>query len=276
MRKLLSAIILLCLVLKCKSQDYHFTVAKAGTGKTNVILLPGFASSGEVWNETVQALKSSCTCYVLTMPGFAGVTAEDEPDLRIWETRIAEFITLKKIDHPVIIGHSLGGVLAMWLAADYPSLLSKVIIVDALPCLRALYNPTTKVTSQPDCSSFINSFVSMEDDQFYKIQRSSVATLVGDTSKYETISKWSMLSDRKTLGKIYCQFTNTDLRDTIANIACPTLVLLESGFKALSSSITAQYKKLKSADLRYSDNSMHFIMYDDWTWFIRQVKEFIG
>lgn len=60
-----------------------FSVQRIGNGKQSIILIPGFACSGDVWRQTVDTLKSDYTCYVLTMPGFAGVAPEENPSFDI-------------------------------------------------------------------------------------------------------------------------------------------------------------------------------------------------
>jgi len=257
------------------SENYPFTVKESGNGKAPIILIPGFACSGDVWNETVEQLKANHECYALNMAGFAGVTAETNPDIQNWVKQIARYIEEKKIDHPIIIGHSLGGVIAQWLAADYPQLISKIVVVDALPCLPALSNPAFETAVQPDCSRFINSFTAMAADQFYQMQRVTMASMVADTSKIEPIVQWSMHSDRNTMALVYCQLLNTDLRNKISAVKCPALVLLEPSFNAIQSSVEGQYKNLKGAQLHYAAKGLHFIMYDEKTWFFEQLKNFI-
>ena len=52
-----------------------------------------------------------------------------------------------------------------------------------------------------------------------------MAQLLADPSKQEEVIGWSMKSDRKTFGEMYCDFSNTDLRDKIATIKCPSLII---------------------------------------------------
>jgi len=255
--------------------NYPFTVKESGSGKRAIVFIPGFACSGEVWNETVAHFKSNHTCYVLTMGGFAGAPAGDAPDIQNWVKQIAAFIQEKKMERPVIVGHSLGGVMAQCLAADFPQLVSQIVVVDALPCLPALSNPSFEASPQADCSLFINKFTSMDKDQFYQMQKVTMANLVADTSKIETIAQWSVLSDRTTMALIFCQLMNTDIRNKITAIKCPTLVLLEPNFKGIHANIEEQYKNLKGAQLHYADKALHFIMYDESAWYLEQLKNFI-
>ena len=117
-----------------KLSKFPFEVTKNGNGNQSILFIPGFASSGAVWDETVKIYRDKYTCYTLTMAGFAGVKPEPEPSFKKWKIEIANFIKEEKIESPILIGHSMGGGLAMAIAADYPELVQKIIIVDALPC----------------------------------------------------------------------------------------------------------------------------------------------
>lgn len=116
----------------------------------------------------------------------------------------------------------------------------------------------------------------MPDDQFRKMQTAAIPRLLADTSMQETVIDWSMKSDRKTFAKMFCDFSNTDLREKIKNIQCPSLVLLEAYFVFMKPSIEAQYKNLKNANLQYSTKGLHFIMYDDKEWYFNQLNNFLS
>ncbi|UZR98840.1 alpha/beta fold hydrolase [Chondrinema litorale] len=253
-----------------------FEVVKSGKGAKSIILIPGFASAGEVWDETKSKFEQGYTCYTLTMAGFAGVTPQENPTFKNWETSIANYIKTNNIEKPIIIGHSMGGVFAMALAADYPDLIEKIIVVDALPCISALMNPTFKSVEKPDCTAMVQQITSASNDQFYQMQKMSAQRLVADTTKQELILNWSLQSDRKTFAEMYCDFANVDLRESIKNIKCPSLILLEDYFKNIKPSIEAQYKNLQTADLQYSTKGLHFIMYDDKDWYFNQLQNFLN
>ncbi|MDL5512120.1 alpha/beta hydrolase [Arenibacter sp. M-2] len=256
--------------------NYPFEVEKSGVGNRTIVLIPGFACSGEVWSETKTAYEKEFTCYTLTMAGFAGAEPGPDPSFENWKIEIADFIRKKRIERPILIGHSMGGGLAMAIAADYPELVEKIIVVDALPCLAALTNPNFKQKEDIDCTATVNQITTLPKEQFYQIQKLSMPQLVQNTEMLETVVNWSIASDRRTFAKMYCDFSNTDLREKIGNIKCPTLVLLESNFKNFKPAIENQYKNLESADLRYADKGLHFIMYDDKEWYFDQLAIFLA
>lgn len=268
------AITVIC-VQAVAQNTYPFEVKISGTGNQNLILIPGLSCSGDVWNETVARYNKVYKCYTLTFHGFAGVPPDDSANFNSWGTGVARYIRDHKIAKPVIIGHSIGGGMALMLAADYPELIDKIIVVDALPCLGAIQNPAFAVNPNPDCSSFVKRFQSMSDQQFYQMQKRTMPSLMADTVHLEEAVKWSVTSDRKTFAEIYCQFSNIDMRGQLSNIQCPALILLEGAFTGIKPAIADQYKDLKNAQLEYANRGLHFIMYDDPDWYFKQIDHFL-
>jgi pimeloyl-ACP methyl ester carboxylesterase len=252
-----------------------FSVRICGKGPAPIILIPGFGCSGDVWNETVESIGPKYTCYLLTMPGFAGVAEESNPEIKNWVKAIATYISSNHINHPVLIGHSLGGLIAEWIAADFPDLVSRIVVVDAMPCLMALSNPGFLAKQNPDCSALQTSFRSITPDAFYQMQKQGISSMVADTSKIEQIVQWSTHSDRNTLALIYCQLLNTDLRDSLRKARCPALILLEPSFKGISGAVSEQYVNYKQAIVNYAPAGLHFIMYDSPEWYLGQIKSFL-
>ena len=171
------------------AQDYPFSVVKSGTGKQAIVFIPGFACSGDVWKESVEVLKEDYTCYVLTMAGFSGVAPEKNPSFESWKMQIVRFIKEKNIEKPILA-----------VAADFPYLAVKIVVVDALPCLMALTNPEFKSVPAKDCSEMINRITAMNEEQFAQMQRMSAASLTTDSSKFDEIVSWGLKSDRETFG----------------------------------------------------------------------------
>jgi pimeloyl-ACP methyl ester carboxylesterase len=252
-----------------------FEVKKTGQGKQAIIFIPGLGCSGEVWNETLEKFEKNYTCYTLTMAGFAGVQPQSDATFNHWKTQIADFIKTNNIQKPIIIGHSIGGGLTLAIAADYPQLIEKIIVVDALPCLSALRNPAFKPKENNDCSPMINQFTALSNEQFEQMQNGTIAGMVRDTLWQKKVVKWSVQSDRKTFAGIACDFFNTDLREQLKAIQCPSLILLESPFTGIKAAVEEQYKNLKTAQLQYSSKALHFIMFDDTEWFQNQLTGFI-
>jgi pimeloyl-ACP methyl ester carboxylesterase len=274
---LLVALLLMacCARVAAQSTTDPFTVKQSGKGKQAIVFIPGFASSDAVWDETKARYEKDFTCYSVTMAGFAGVAPQPDPTFEKWVSSIAGYIKMNKIQKPVIIGHSMGGVMALALAAAYPDLPAKIVVVDALPCLSALMNPAFQAKENNDCAPMVNQFTALPDEQFKQMQNASITQLLADKSKHDMVVDWSLKTDRKTFAQMFCDFSNTDMREKIKNITCPSLILLESYFVHTKPAIEAQYKNLKSANLQYASKGLHFIMYDDQEWYFTQLDKYL-
>ena len=252
-----------------------FSVQKTGEKGNPILFIPGLACSAEVWQDTIKEFSPNHICYLFTMAGFAGVTPVKNPSLENWAEAIISYIKKEKIKQPIIVGHSLGGMLAMKIAAKEPKLLQKIVVVDALPTLAALSNGDFKADPNRDCTPIIKEFVDMSKEKFEQTQRSSMVYYTENKEKIPQIVQWSVDSDRETIAKMVCELSNTDLREEIQQIQVPTLVLLESVFSFSKNKIEQQYAKLPKKELKYANKGLHFVMYDDYDWYIQQLKEFI-
>lgn len=251
-----------------------FRVDKSGNGKTPVLLIPGFSCPGEVWEETVKELRGDYRFYTITFSGFGGQAPQARPSLQQWTSDLIAYLEKEKIKGAIVIGHSMGGTTALSMAAARPGLFSKLVIVDAMPCLSAFFNPNFKADSNARCDEQGQKFKAVTDGQFMQMQRMGVTQLVADTAAQSRLVGWAMHGDRNTLGSIYCQLLNTDLRGKLSGIQVPTLLLLEPMFKDNDAQVREQYAGLSNLKIKYANKGLHFIMYDDKDWFMNEVQQF--
>src|SRR5205807_9710413 len=101
--------------------DAPFQVKVTGHGQP-MILIPGLACPGEVWDSTVAHFKDRYEMHVLSLAGFAGVPRVPGPFLEKVREGIADYVRKNKLQKPVVVGHSLGGFVALDLAAHHPEL----------------------------------------------------------------------------------------------------------------------------------------------------------
>ena len=107
--------------------------------------------------------------------------------------------------------------------------------------------------------------------QFEMMQRSSVGYMSSTAAQHDQIVNWAITSDRATLGKIFCELSNLDLRAQLGKVECPALVLLEAPFAPMESVIAKQYEKLENAQLTFAPSGLHFVMYDAPEWYAEQL-----
>lgn len=246
-------------------------VKECGTGNKVLVMIPGFACSGDVWDETAQMLRKDYHCLQLTLPGFAGAKALAKPSFKNMEQQIVDELRQRNLKHVSLMGHSMGGGLAMAIAAHYPDMVDKLYIVDALPCLSALYNPAFKANPNKDYTAEIERMMQMDDARYEQMTQMGAATQTLSIDKIPTINGWASKTDRHTYFSMYYDYTNIDLRNDIKNIKAPMLVLLEPQFLGIDQMIKKQFEGCPNATIRYATKGLHFIMYDDWDWFAKQL-----
>jgi pimeloyl-ACP methyl ester carboxylesterase len=89
-------------------KKYDFQVSIYGTG-TPIILIPGYSCSGTVWTETVNHLKDKYECHVLSTSWPQDKQLIKEALLETMRNEIIAYTEAKKLQNPILLGHSLGG-----------------------------------------------------------------------------------------------------------------------------------------------------------------------
>jgi pimeloyl-ACP methyl ester carboxylesterase len=269
-----------------------FRVQVTGTGQP-ILLIPGLASSGDTWTATVAHLSGRFTCHVLTLAGFAGTPAIDGPLFPTVRRELAEYIREQHLDRPIVIGHSLGGMLAMALAVDHPDLAGPLVIVDGMPFLAG---PNMQVNSLEEARPIvakIEGYMSgMTQQQWDAYATSGVSTryMVTSASDAETLVRWSAASDRRTLTRALIEAYSVDLREDIAKISSPVLALgtwrgwhdqlaankINIPKEAFMGNFAEQFAKLPHLHFALHDTARHFIMWDDPAWLFGQIDAFLA
>ncbi|MEA3065830.1 MAG: hypothetical protein QOJ27_2282, partial [Sphingomonadales bacterium] len=149
MIRFLLALLLLPLAAAAAAKPAPFasdrlSVEVTGSGP-DVVLIPGLSSSPQVWQGAVAAVPGY-RYHLVHVAGFAskppGANGSG-PVVEPVAEEIARYIRQRKLKKPAIVGHSLGGAWAIMIAGRHPELVSKVMVVDMLPVLGAMFGGPT-------------------------------------------------------------------------------------------------------------------------------------
>jgi N-formylmaleamate deformylase len=280
MKKVFTLILAFFTIATVFAQHKAFQVQVMGKGKP-ILLIPGYSCSGEVWKETVDHLKDRYECHVLTIAGFAGVPAINTPILQTVKGEIISYVKQNKLKRPILMGHSLGAFLSLWISSEAPGLFGKVICVDGVPFISAMGDTTVTAESMKS-SPYLNpeqvvkNFESLPAEGFIDRTALAMRAQVDDSLRARQIATWQFNSDRRTLGLSLVEMSTTDLREQIAIIKQPVLVL-GSIYNTKENSqriLSGQYSRLRNKTIRIAD-SKHFIMYDQPQWFYAEIEAFL-
>ena len=271
--KILIAFVLLVLASNSSAQETTFKVPVIGQGDP-ILLLPGFTCTGEVWNEVVNELSKTNECHIFTFAGFGDVPSIEKPWLPKIKESIEAYILTKKLSKPSLIGHSLGGTLALWLASEQDNY-NKIIVVDALPSTGALMMPNFKSEYIVYDNPYNTQLINMDDASFEKMASQMAQGMTLNESKREQIKNWMLQSDRETYVYGYTDLLKLDLRDSISSIKSPLTILAATepyGEATVQQTYQEQYKNLERYTIKLAPKSAHFIMYDQPEWLLNEIK----
>lgn len=257
-----------------------FAVEVTGRGKP-MILIPGLISSGDVWKGTVAHYAATYECHVLTLAGFAGQPPSDAtPFLPAVRDAIANYIRQRKLEKPVVVGHSLGGFLALSVAAANPDLVGKLVIVDGLPAPGAEENPDITVEQLKTMADRVAASYAKTDAA---ARRQIIATMAKSPEQVEVIAAWDEKSDRATAVKAVRETVLGDVRADLAKVVAPALVLASwvgqgpsADRESMERSFRSQFTHMKNWQLEIAPTSRHFIMYDEPDWMFEKMDKFLG
>jgi len=282
----LCAILITCCISAQKFEPTTFSVVVKGKG-TPIIFIPGLTCPGEVWNETVENFEEEYEYHILTLAGFAGKPAIDFKDtfLPKIENEISQYIENNLQEKPIIIGHSLGGFLALSINQKKGDLIEKIVIVDSYPFYSAAMMPNaTEEMVKPQAEMMKNSMINMEDEAFEAQQKMTAVTMTNVKEKEALLLKWSMESNRATMAQAVYEIMSTDLRKEMHNAKAPILVLgswvagKDFGItkETVENNYKTQFEDAEFCTIKIAESAKHFIMWDEPSWFYEAVTTFLN
>jgi pimeloyl-ACP methyl ester carboxylesterase len=240
----------------------------------DLIFVPGLASSRETWRATAERLRARYRLHLVQVAGFAGdATAgnKDGPVVVPVAEAIDAYIVQQKLSPAVLIGHSLGGTMSLYLAEKHPEHLRKVLLVDALPLyatviMRGADPPAEQRHAIAD--QIRQGMLSASDADYAKSLGPQTASMASIAADRDRIAAWTLASDRSVVARAVAEDFDLDLRPGLAGISTPiTLLYPDYGpLGAPAGSVDGRYQGAYAAvpkmTIKRIDKSLHFVMYD--------------
>lgn len=273
-----------------QSSRMHVRVdGQAGPGVRDIILIPGLSSSPKVWQGTIDHLGAGWRVHSIHIQGFAGAPVEgnaEGPVAAPVAEEIARYIAEQGLDKPAVVGHSMGGTIGMMLAARHPDAVGKLMVVDMVPFMGAMFgqpgtNPT--VESVTPIANQVHAQMLNSPEEAYRAQAAqTVAAMVRDEAAEPMILADTAASDRTVSSNAYRELIVTDLRPELANITVPTeVVYVAFDFPGMTPEMTdaiyrMSYATLPGAELTRIDDAAHFVFIDQPQAFFAELDAFLA
>lgn len=200
-------------------------VERHGSKGRPVILVPGLASGPWVWQEVIRQFKDEYTLYVVTLPGFDGRPAPTGAPFEGARAALRDLIAQRKLVKPIIIGHSLGGILGYAVAADLGDRVGGLVALDGLPVFPGTENMPPE--QRPQAAESVRQRMATGQPQAFADQQRQYMRSQGvlDIGKADDITPLLLKSDREAVGAYVADVLGQDLRPVLPKISAPVLVV---------------------------------------------------
>ncbi len=265
------------------ARPLRFDVEIVGAGDP-VILVHGLGSSPRVWDGLVRSLRKSHEVHILHIGGFDGMASlgnESPGALLSIAGELVDYAT--RLEAPSVIGHSMGGLIAMIAAHRDPSAIAQVMVVDMLPFFSVLLHPFATIEHMEPLASMARAEMLSQDKQaFEDSQQAAMLKLARTPNAIARALKWSLAADRRTMANMMYEVMTTDLRHRLFGITAPMTVLYaydeDMGYsRATVSGVYAMnYRGARNAKMRRIEAARHYVMLDQPDVFVQEVELFLS
>lgn len=278
------AVLLMILAVHVNANEIVSTKV-VGKGQP-MILIHGMSCSADVWKEVTERYRHQYEIHLVTLKGFGNQeSVSADHYLKAVRDELIAYVKKNKLKNTILMGHSMGGFLSLWAAAEAPDLFAKIISVDGIPYFPVLQMPgITAESAKAVVDQMQSSMSNMDDDMYRQQQNMIVASMIATESKRQPVVEMGMNSNRKVIGQAYGEMFTTDIRPEMAKVKTPVLVLgawaayemYGSSKQTVEASFKAQCKDIANAEIAVADKAYHFIFYDEPEWFYSKVDKFIS
>jgi len=278
MKKLLvGMMVMYASIYGANAQPKAIHIEKQGKGQP-VLFLPGFITPGTVWNETVQNLKGKYEAHLVSYAGFNGLAPIPMPWYETIKNELVAYARDKKLKNIRLVGHSMGGSLALDLAAALGERVDAVVLVDALACFREVMMPGVPATSLQYESKYNQQMLQASDEAFAQTAGMMAQGMTSVPEKQQQIKLWILEADRKTYVYGYTDLLKADARPLLPAIQAPVLILGAPfpSKEAVLPNFEKQFADLANKKIEIAPSGRHYIMFDEPQWFYDQLNAFFA
>jgi pimeloyl-ACP methyl ester carboxylesterase len=255
----------------------EITVTTRGTGP-DVILIHGLGSNIGAWAETAETLDDRYRLHLVQIHGFGGMPRTSTDSLLPAVAReVARYARESGLTGPAVIGHSMGGTIALMIAARNPGLAGRVMVVDMVPFMGVMFG-------QPDATA--EALRPMAEQMRAQILNSDmlnqmVATMTRSEANRQKVLQSAKASDRNVVANAMHDLILTDLRPELPRLALPLTVLyvqpaaVPVPAEQFDAAMKQTYSAAPNVTMVRIDESNHYIQLDQPARFVAEVDAFM-
>jgi len=241
--------------------------------KKTIVFIHGIASTSETFINQIKLFKKDFSIISIDIPGYGKSPKIKNTTISNYAYSIHKFLISKNIKKPILIGHSLGGMIVQEIITKHVNFAKAAVLV-----------ATSAKFGGKDLSwqnSFINSRLQpLENGQSMKdISITAITNIIGSNKNQEVISfagKIMGTIKKNTYKSAILSLVDFDLRHKLSNITIPTLLIAgEEDKQAPAKTMKSMSKKIKYAQYQEIKKCGHLIHLEKPEIFNKSIKDFI-
>lgn len=241
---------------------------RLAAGGRDILLIPGLASGPGVWNPLLPAFAGN-RLHLVHVAGFAGRAPGPNargPLLAPITAELARYVRSQGLRAPVLIGHSMGGTLAMMLALALPDRIGRLMVMDMLPDGSGMVGGTS--AGLGFLASQLNGYLTGT-----RAGRQLLAEMVGQSAAGPG-------NDPEVIAHALSELAQTDLTARLRSLPMPMEILYalpadRELARDRAARFRAAYARLPHATLQGIGPSGHMLMDDQPTQCIGAIRQFL-
>jgi pimeloyl-ACP methyl ester carboxylesterase len=260
-----------------------------GAGAETLIFLHGLGSNLQAWQKTIAGLKKDYRCVALDLPGYGKSSKGDYAfGMTFFANQVAAFIEELGLEEVTLVGHSMGGQVALALALQEPEYLKRLVL--AAPAGLETFSAENRdffatyvqpsiiraTTESQIKANFALNFYEMPEDAQFMIEDRLM--MRNDTQAYQYYSE---MIPRCVLGML-----DEPVADQLQELDLPTLLvfgvqdqLIPNKFLHPELTVKMVAKSgeeaIKGSTLIFLDKAGHFVQWDQAPAFNQAVRIFL-
>ena len=252
----------------------------------DLILIPGLASTAAVWARTAERLEGERRLHLVSVRGFGDLAPQANGSgaiLGAVSAEIRRYIADQRLSRPAIIGHSMGGLLGIRVAADAPSRVDRLMTVDSSPFFAALISPRATIGDVEPIAQVAYQAVQFLGDEALRDRGRSLGLELGGAGDAMFGAMGWQGGDRRMLAQALYETMTIDLRGRLPEITAPVTVAYggstdrNSPRSRADGLFRAAYARLDDpATFERIVGAEHMVMIDQPARFLAAVRRFLS